>query len=154
MNIFEELISNLKRIKPETILMRSITTEALDAAVDLNRSQLEQGELSGGSVMPNYSKATEARNNLRTTKVSKSESIKFKDTGKFYDSIKAKVNKNAQLELKSNLSKSKRIQEFIEDRFRTDEKALGLQPENLKLWYEQFVAPNFQKMLIDRIKGQ
>ena len=59
---FDAMIKNLRRIKPETILRRAVTQEALDVAADLNRAQLEKGELENGARTGGYKKATVARN--------------------------------------------------------------------------------------------
>ena len=57
--VIDDLIDNLRRIRPETILSRSVTSQALEAAADINREQLRQGELSSGEALNNYSKSTE-----------------------------------------------------------------------------------------------
>ena len=151
--IIDELIANLKRIKPETVYSRSVTTEALDEAANANRDQLEKGTLSDGSTLPNYKKATEARNNKRTTKVTTSDIIKFKDTGAFHKSIKAKINRNGELKLVSSSRKAILAQDYVDNGSISKEATvLGLTPENLKDWYDQFVEASFRKALLDRIR--
>jgi len=151
--IIDELIANLKRIKPETIYARSVSTDALDEAANANRDQLEKGTLSDGSTLPNYKKATEARNNKRTTKVSTSDIIKFKDTGSFHKSIKAKITRNGDLKLTSSSRKAVLAQDYVDNgSISTQGTVLGLTQENLKDWYDQFVQVNFKKALFDRIR--
>lgn len=151
--IIDELISNLKKIKPETILARSTTSEALRAAEDINRSQLMDGELDTGETLPNYAKATESYNNKRSTKVTNSDRIKFYDTGAFHKSIKAKITNKGELALTSRSVKLEKIREYLEDKGANGD-VLGLQDEWLESWYETFVADNFVKMLTDRILTQ
>lgn len=148
--IIDELISNLKRIKPETILIRATSSEALRAAEDINRSQLEDGELNDATILPNYAKATESYNEKRNTKVTSSDRIKFYDTGAFHKSIKAKITNKGELALTSRSVKLERIREYLEDKGASGD-VLGLQDEWLEKWYETFVEDNFVKMLTDRI---
>ena len=148
--IFDDLIANLKRIKPETIYSRSVTTEALEEAANANREQLNQGELDNGDIIGNYSARTEAYNNVRTTKVTRGDVIKFKDTEEFHKSIKAKITRDGELNLSSKSRKAKLAQEYVEDKGGSGS-VLGLQEENLQRWYAQFVEEDFKKALIDRI---
>jgi hypothetical protein len=149
----DDLISQLRRIKPETILMRSVTDEALEVASDINREQLNRGELSDGGELNNYSKATEGYNSSRKTTISSSERIKFKDTGAFHKSIKAKITKDGVLQIKSGSKKAILAQEYVEDKGYSGN-VLGLQEEWEKKWYETYVHETFKRDLIDRILGQ
>ena len=152
--VIDDLISNLKRIKPETILQRSVTSEALEAAEDINRYQLEQGELQKGTIMNNYAKKTEEIfNPIRETKISRFEEVKFKDSGQFYKSIKAKVNKNVMLEMSAKHRNAKHVFEYIEDKGIRDS-PLGLQDQWLENWIETFVQPYFVKGIQDRLLTQ
>ena len=144
---FDTLILNLKRIKPETILKRSVTQEALDAAADLNRAQLEKGQLENGATTGGYKKATEGRNRQRITKVTAGQPIQFKNTGKFHKSIKAKITRDGELQLNSRSNKLQYAQEYTEG----IGNVLGLTDENLELWYKTFVEDAFKKALTDRI---
>ena len=151
--VIDDLIRSIKRIKPETIYARSVDQEALDEAVEANKAQLERGELDNDISLANYSRETVARNNKRRTKVSTSDVIKFKDTGNFHRSIKAKITRDGELTLYSRSKKSQYSQDYVDARpdLYEDGSVLGLQEHNLSIWYEQFVEDKFQQMLIDRI---
>jgi len=152
--ILDDLIANLKRIKPETVYARSVSTEALDEAANANRDQLEKGTLSDGAILPPYAKNTVLDTwKIRTRKVNDTEKISFKDTGDFHKSIKAQVNTKGDLTLKATSQSYKKVKEFIEFRTNSDENAaLGLTPENLKSWYKFFVDAEFKKALFNRIR--
>ena len=151
--VIDELIDNLRRIKPETILSRSVTSQALQAAADINRSQLQDGELSSGEALNNYAKATEGYNESRSTKVSSSEKIKFYDTGVMYKTIKANITKDGQLALKSTSKKAALSQDYVKDKGYNGN-ILGLQEEWVSKWFETFVQDDFLKALKDRILTQ
>ena len=144
---FDAMIKNLRRIKPETILRRAVTQEALDVAADLNRAQLEKGELENGARTGGYKKATVARNNKRITKVTAGAPIKFKNTGKFHKSIKAKITREGELQLNSRSNKLPLAQAYVEGQGNV----LGLTDENLQLRYENFVREEFKKALLNRL---
>jgi hypothetical protein len=147
--VVHELIKQLKRIKIETMYSRSVDSQALEEAANLNRLQLEQGIVDTGSAIGGYKKATEAYNNVRKTKVSAGEPIKFKDTGAFHKSIKAKITKEGALALTSRSKKAVYAQSYVDKT--TDGNVLGLTNQNLKDWYKIFVEENFKKNLINRI---
>lgn len=151
--VIDDLISNLKRIKPETILQRSVPSSSLEIAADINRSQLQDGQLSNGQELGNYTKATESYNNVRQTKVSSSERIKFYDSGKFHKSIKAKITKDGLLNLTSGSNKVEKIREYLADKGYGGD-VLGLTDENLENWFETFVQPYFVKGIQDRLLTQ
>ena len=151
--VIDELIDNLKRITPETILQRSVTSDALEAAADINRSQLQDGELSSGEALNNYALATEGYNESRRTKISSNERIKFYDTGNFHKSIKAKITKKGELALESRSNKASLAQAYVEDKGYQGN-VLGLQDEWLSKWFENFVQDNFVKGLTERILNQ
>lgn len=152
--IIDELISNLKKIKPETILARSTTSEALRAAEDINRSQLMDGELDTGETLPNYAKRTEKVYNVkRKTKVTTADVVKFYDSGAFHKSIKAKITNKGELALQSRSTKLDIVRTYVEKKGLKGD-VLGLQDHWLDRWYETFVADNFVKMLTDRILTQ
>lgn len=151
--VIDELISNLKRIKPETILQRSVPSSALEIAEQINRAQLEAGELSNGQEMNNYAKATESYNTTRQTKVSSSERIKFYDSGKFHKSIKAKITKDGELNFTSKSNKLEKIRAYLTEKGYSGD-VLGLTDENLENWFETFVQPYFVKGLQDRLLTQ
>lgn len=144
---FHALIDQLRRIKPETILRRAVTQEALDAAADMNRAQLEKGKLENGANTGGYKKATERRNLKRVTKVKAGEPIQFKNTGRFHKSIKAKITRDGELQL---MSRSNKLQ-FAEEYTAGKGNVLGLTDENLEIWYNRFVAEDFKKALVERI---
>jgi hypothetical protein len=148
--VFDDLISNLKRIKPETIYSRSVSQEALDEAVQANISQLERGELDSEQSIGNYSKSTVARNEKRVTKVSTSDVIKFKDTGKFHKTIKAKVTRDGDLKITSRSKKAQFAQDYVDKNGLTGN-VLGLQEDTLLEWYERFVDAEFKRNLVNRI---
>jgi hypothetical protein len=148
--VIHQLINQLRRIKPETIYARSVSGEALEEAANANRDQLEQGKLANNNNTGGYKKATESYNNSRKTKVSAGEPIKFKDTGAFHKSIKAKVKRDGTLELSSRSKKAQLAQDYI-DNSNNSGSVLGLTDENYETWYKVFVEQQFQKMLIDRI---
>jgi hypothetical protein len=151
--ILDDLIANLRRIKPETVYARSVSTEALDEAANANRGQLEKGILSNDTTLPNYKKATEARNNERVTKVTTSDIIKFKDTGQFHKSIKAKINRNGDLKLTSSSRKAVLAQDYVSaNSITSDGTVLGLTQDNLHRWYKFFVDAEFKKALFNRIR--
>ena len=149
--VFDDLIAELKRIKPETIYARSITTEALDEAANANRDQLDKGMLDNGQTTGGYSKATVARNRERTTKVSTSDVIKFKDTGKFHKTIKAKITRDGEIKITSNSKKAQLAQDYVDKKGLTTGNVLGLTDENLQAWYKQFVEDDFKRNLLNRI---
>lgn len=151
--VIDDMISSLKRIKPETILQRSVPQSSLDIAVEINRAQLEEGQLNSGEQLGNYSKSTEGYNNYRQTKVSSSERIKFYDTGKFHKSIKAKITKDGQLNFNSSSNKLQKIRDYLQDKGYSGD-VLGLTDENLENWFETFIQPYFVKGLQDRILSQ
>jgi hypothetical protein len=146
--VFDDLIKELKRIKPETVYSRSVTTEALDEAANANRDQLEKGILDNGQTTGGYSSATVARNRERTTKVSASDVIKFKDTGKFHKTIKAKITRDGNLQLTSASKKLQYAEDYVEG---VSGNVLGLTDENLEKWYNQFVQDTFKRNLLNRI---
>jgi hypothetical protein len=147
--VIHDLVKELKRIKFETIYSRSVDSEALEQAANLNRLQLEQGIVDTGSAIGGYKKATEAYNNVRKTKVSAGEPIKFKDTGDFHKSIKAKITRDGNLSLNSRSKKAIYAQSYVDKT--TDGNVLGLTNQNLKDWYKIFVEDNLKKNLINRI---
>jgi len=151
--VIDDLIENLKRIRPETILSRSVSSSDLQAAADINRDQLRQGELSSGESINNYSKSTEGYNESRQTKISSSERIKFYDTGAFHKSIKGSITKDGQLALKSASKKSALSQDYVKDKG-YEGNVLGLQEEWATKWFDTLVKDNFLKMLKDRILTQ
>lgn len=151
--VIDDMISSLKRIKPETILQRSVPQSSLDIAVEINRAQLEEGQLNSGEQLGNYSKSTEGYNNYRETKISSSERIKFYDTGKFHKSIKAKITKDGQLNFNSSSNKLQKIRDYLQDKGYSGD-VLGLTDENLENWFETFIQPYFVKGLQDRILSQ
>jgi hypothetical protein len=147
--VFDDLISELKRIKPETIYSRSVTTEALDEAANANRDQLEKGILDSGQTIGQYSKNTEKLyNDRRTTKVSQGDLVKFKDTGKFHKTIKAKITRDGNLKLTSASKKLQYAEDYVEG---VSGNVLGLTDENLEKWYNQFVQDTFKRNLLNRI---
>lgn len=149
--IIDELISNLKKIKPETILIRATSSEALRAAEDINRTQLQQGELETGETLPNYAKRTEKVYNVkRKTKVTTADVVKFYDSGAFHKSIKAKITNKGELALQSRSTKLNIVRAYVERKGLKGD-VLGLQDHWLDKWYETFVEDNFVKMLTDRI---
>lgn len=149
--VFDDLIKELKRIKPETIYSRSVSTEALDEAANANRDQLEKGILDNGQTTGGYSSATVARNRERTTKVSTSDVIKFKDTGKFHKTIKAKIARDGNLSLTSSSKKAQLAQEYVDKKGLSTGSVLGLTDDNLEKWYNQFVQDTFKRNLLNRI---
>lgn len=151
--VIDDMISSLKRIKPETILQRSVPQSSLDIAVEINRAQLEEGQLNSGEQLGNYSKSTEGYNNYRETKISSSERIKFYDTGKFHKSIKTKITKDGQLNFNSSSNKLQKIRDYLQDKGYSGD-VLGLTDENLENWFETFIQPYFVKGLQDRILSQ
>lgn len=151
--VIDDLISNLKRIKPETILQRSVPSSSLEIAADINRAQLQEGQLSNGQELGNYTKATESYNNIRQTKVSSSERVKFYDTGKFHKSIKGKITKDGLLNLTSGSNKVEKIREYLAERGYSGD-VLGLTDDNLENWIETFVQPYFVKGIQDRLLTQ
>jgi hypothetical protein len=151
--VIDDLIENLKRIRPETILSRSVSSSDLQAAADINREQLRQGELSSGESLNNYSKSTEGYNESRSTKVTSSEKIKFYDTGGMYKTIKGSITKDGQLALKSSSKKTALSQDYVKDKG-YEGNVLGLQEEWASKWFETLVKDNFLKMLKDRILTQ
>lgn len=151
--VIDDLISNLKRIKPETILQRSVPSSSLEIAADINRAQLQEGQLSNGQELGNYTKATESYNNVRQTKVSSSERVKFYDTGKFHKSIKGKITKDGLLNLTSGSNKVEKIREYLAERGYSGD-VLGLTDDNLENWIETFVQPYFVKGIQDRLLTQ
>jgi hypothetical protein len=151
--VIDDLISNLKRIKPETILQRSVPSSSLEIAADINRAQLQDGQLSNGQELGNYTKATESYNNVRQTKVSSSERVKFYDSGKFHKSIKGKITKEGLLNLTSGSNKVEKIREYLAERGYSGD-VLGLTDENLENWIETFVQPYFVKGIQDRLLTQ
>lgn len=151
--VIDLLISNLKRIKPETILQRSVTSDALEVAQAINKQQLLDGELNNGEQLGNYSKATEGFNSYRSTKVTSSDRIKFYDTGQFHKSIKAKITKDGGLQMDSRSVKLAKIRTYLEDKKYTGD-VLGLQEDELIRWFETFVQDQFVKVLTDRILSQ
>jgi hypothetical protein len=151
--VIDDLISNLKRIKPETILQRSVPSSSLEIAADINRAQLQDGQLSNGQELGNYTKATESYNNVRQTKVSSSERVKFYDSGKFHKSIKGKITKDGLLNLTSGSNKVEKIREYLAERGYSGD-VLGLTDENLENWIETFVQPYFVKGIQDRLLTQ
>jgi hypothetical protein len=147
--VFDDLISELKRIKPETVYSRSVTTEALDEAANANRDQLEKGILDNGQIIGQYSKNTEKLyNDRRTTKVSQGDLVKFKDTGKFHKTIKAKITRDGNLQLTSASKKLQYAKDYVEG---VSGNVLGLTDENLEKWYNQFVQDTFKRNLLNRI---
>lgn len=151
--VIDDLLSNLKRIKPETILQRSVPSNSLEIAADINRAQLQEGQLSNSQELNNYAKATESYNMTRETKVSSSERIKFYDTGKFHKSIKAKITRDGNLNITSSSNKLVKIREYLTDKGYGGD-VLGLTDENLEDWFETFVQPYFVKGLQDRLLTQ
>jgi len=151
--ILDDLIANLKRTKPETVYARSVSTQALDEAANANRDQLEKGTLSNSARINTYAAGTVARNEDRVTKVTTSDVIKFKDTGKFHQSIKANITRNGDLKLTSSSIKASFAQQYVDAVNPTkDGTVLGLTPENLKSWYKLFVDAEFKKALFNRIR--
>ncbi|MEY3421060.1 MAG: hypothetical protein RIR48_1349 [Bacteroidota bacterium] len=148
--VIHELIKQLKRIKVETVYSRSVSSDALEQASNLNRLQLEQGVLDSGEIIGGYKKATEGYNNVRTTKVIAGEPIKFKDTGAFHKSIRAKITRDGDLALTSRSKKAIYAQDYVDGTNKSGS-VLGLTDENLKDWYEVFVEEQFKKNLINRI---
>jgi hypothetical protein len=150
--VFDDLIKELKRIKPETVYSRSVTTEALDEAANANRDQLEKGILDNGQIIGQYSKNTEKLyNDRRTTKVSQGDLVKFKDTGKFHKTIKAKITRDGNLQLTSASKKAQLAQEYVDKKGLSTGSVLGLTDENLEKWYNQFVQDTFKRNLLNRI---
>lgn len=149
--VFDDMIAELKRIKPETIYARSVTTEALDEAANANRDQLEKGMLDNEQTTGGYAAGTVARNRERTTKVSTSDVIKFKDTGKFHKTIKAKVTRDGEIKLTSASKKAQLAQDYVDKKGLTTGNVLGLTDENLHAWYKQFVEDEFRRNLLNRI---
>ena len=148
--VIHELIKQLKRIKFETIYSRSVDSNALEEAANLNRLQLEQGIIDSGEIIGGYKKATEGYNNVRKTKVTAGEPIKFKDTGAFHKSIKAKITRDGDLALNSRSKKAIYAQAYVDGTNKSGS-VLGLTDENLKDWYKIFVEDNLKKNLINRI---
>tara|TARA_R110000850_G_scaffold275955_1_gene416421 strand:- start:11345 stop:11812 length:468 start_codon:yes stop_codon:yes gene_type:complete len=147
--VFDDLIKELKRIKPETIYSRSVSTEALDEAANANRDQLEKGILDNGQIIGQYSKNTEKLyNDRRTTKVSQGDLVKFKDTGKFHKTIKAKITRDGNLKLTSASKKLQYAEDYVEG---VSGNVLGLTDDNLERWYNQFVQDTFKRNLLNRI---
>lgn len=151
--IIDDLISNLKRIKPETIYARSVSKEALDEAANANVDQLEKGQLDNGQQIGGYSKATEAYNTKRKTKISAGDTITFKDTGQFHKSIKAKITRDGELEIYSRSKKAILAQTYVDKNstIAGGGNVLGLNDQNLQAWYEYFVEDAFINNLTDRI---
>lgn len=151
--VIDALINNLKRIKPETILQRSVTSDALEVAQAINKQQLLDGELNNGEQLGNYSKSTEGYNSYRSTLVSRNDRIKFYDTGQFHKSIKAKITKDGQLQMDSKSVKLAKIRAYLQDKKYSGD-VLGLQEDELIRWFRTFVQDNFVKTLTDRILTQ
>jgi len=152
--IIHQLINQLRRIKPETIYARSVDNFDLSEAEHMNRAQLDQGKLSDNTQMDTYAPRTvEDTYDIRTRKVSRTEPISFKDTGSFHKSIKAKVNRKGDLVFSSRAKTYQYVRDYIGERTNADseDSALGLTPENLKDWYEYFIAEKFKDNLINRI---
>lgn len=151
--IIDDLIKNLKRIKPETIYARSVSKEALDEAANANVDQLENSQLDNGQQIGGYSKATEAYNVKRKTKISAGNPIIFKDTGQFHKSIKAKITRKGDLEIYSRSKKAILVQSYVDKNSSTvtGGNVLGLTDQNLHDWYEYFVEDTFINNLTDRI---
>jgi plastocyanin len=147
--VFDDLIAELKRIKPETIYSRSVTTEALEEAANANRDQLDKGMLDNGQTTGGYAKNTETKyNDTRTTKVSAGDAVKFKDTGKFHKTIKAKVTRDGEIKITSASKKLEYAKDYISGK---SGNVLGLTDENLQAWYKQFVEDDFKRNLLNRI---
>jgi len=144
---FDEIIKNLRRIKGETILKRSVNQEALDVAADMNRAQLEDGKLENGASTGGYKKGTVERNRERVTKVTAGDSVKFKNTGRFHKSIKAKITRDGDLQLSSRSNKLPHAIKYTEGMG----DVLGLTDDNLEIWYKNFVREEFKKALINRL---
>lgn len=151
--VIDMLINNLKRIKPETILQRSVDSDALEVAQTINKQQLLDGELNNDEKLGNYSKATEGYNDYRTTRVTSSDRIKFYDTGQFHKSIKAKITRDGTLQMNSRSVKLDKIRAYLQDNKYTGD-VLGLQEDELIRWFETFVQDRFVKTLTDRILTQ
>jgi len=149
--VFDDLIKELKRIKPETIYSRSVSSEALQEAANANRDQLERGQLDSGQQTGSYAKGTEARNLERKTKVSAGDAVTFKNTGSFHKTIKAKITRDGELRLTSSSKKAILAQEYVDKKGQSEGNVLGLNEHNLQKWYEQFVEDSFKRNLLNRI---
>jgi hypothetical protein len=93
--IFDKLISNFLTLQPNILIEPIIGEDDLEWVVEANKKQLQESKNIEGESLGEYSDNTATRyNDLRQTKVSIGESVKLKDTGSLYDSIRAEIDGN------------------------------------------------------------
>lgn len=144
MNIFEQLITNIRRIQVESVVRYSIDDEDLKFIEELNREQLKNSTNVAGDSLGEYHANTEKfYNEYRTTKVSAGDSVTLYDTGELYDSITAELTKGG-VELTADYNEA--ILDALEDVYG---KFIGLSKEN-----REYVASKIVPKVVSNIKKQ
>jgi hypothetical protein len=93
--IFHRLQRNIEKINESSIMDKVLKSQdVLDKMADLQRSQLLSGKNANGEGLGVYSKNTQWRNSVRTTKVTAGNPIVLKDTNAFQSKIQAVAEKD------------------------------------------------------------
>lgn len=115
-------------------------TEFDSVAEDLNIEQLEEGERSDGTSLPNYSPTSVAVYGKQPGPMT------LRDTGAFHKSIKLKANAN-----EADLYATDQKTEYLKDTY--GEEIIGLSEESLEELKEGYIKPSLLEKFKDYING-
>lgn len=142
---YYRIIKNLAKLNENDVLDRAIDERVLWNIAEFNREQLEKGERSDGSHLPDYSK-TSVEMYGKTP-----GPIKLYDTGEFYKSIEAKVVNDVIAILSSPLKKDIVTGSITNLKEEYDKEIIGINDENLRKIRTQ-VKKNIVKYLYEILR--